>query len=629
MDIKKISFKGEELVDCLLSVSTQHFAILDQNGRFHEANEAFCRLTGRKILSLKKHTLFDLIPEEDVPVVRGALDAPGSAPFCELEFHIRSADGKKTPVLANLCLHDTEEGTFICLFCKEKPIDPERLELFNLQAESLASSSNAVVITDAAGEIVWANRAFSKVTGYSFDEAVGRQPGEVLKSGKHPKSFYADMWETIRRGETWQGEIFNRRKNGELYPEEMTITPLFNEQGRITHYIAIKQDISEKKTLQEMFLRAQRLESVGTLASGVAHDLNNVLSPIVMSADLLMVQSTDPHTREMLLMIKDSAKRGADIIRQLLTFVRGEDEELVELQVRHLLKDLVKVFRETFPRYIQIEDRIASDIRPVKGNATNLTQVFTNLMINARDAMPAGGLLQLRVENACLNEKQAAEIPEGRAGDFVRISVTDEGTGIAEEDMNAIFQSFYTTKEKGQGTGLGLPTALSIVRKHQGMFRVSSELGRGTCFDVYIPVFDGESSLNVKTPEEDIPYGTGEKILVIDDEKSIGYMLKGTLKSLNYEVYTTTGGKEGIDWYKENREECDLILLDMMMPEMDGVDVYKALQAVDPDAKILIMSGMVSDDKLKQTGADLNKSFISKPFAIADLARKVNQLISG
>ncbi|MDF3130030.1 PAS domain-containing protein [Kiritimatiellaeota bacterium B1221] len=627
MDFNQISIKGEEMLTCLLSVTSENFLVMDMDGKLQEVNHAFCKFAGRPREDFISKSLFDLEPNPSDPVLKKHWAEICASKTYTTEFKFLLPNGVRHNMTGNFCVHTFDEGGLIFLFCKEIAVDPEKLNLLNLQTEALASTANAVVITDDHGLIVWANRAFSRYTGYSMEEAVGSAPGVLLKSGKHPVSFYTEMWETIRRGDIWQGELINRRKDGSLYPEEMTITPLFNEEGEITHYIAIKQDVSEKKNLQEMFLRAQRLESVGTLASGVAHDLNNVLSPIVMSADLLMVQTKDQHTNEMLLMIKDSAKRGADIIRQLLTFVRGEDEELVEMQVRHLLKELVKVFRETFPRYITIEDRIAVDLHPIKGNATNLHQVFTNLMINARDAMPKGGNLLLKVENVTLDEAQAREIEGARAGMFVRVRVEDEGTGIPIEMQQDIFESFFTTKGKGEGTGLGLPTSVTILKKHHGFLTLHSEVGRGSTFDVYLPVFDGVFDDTSFVPEEELVYGNGESILVIDDEESIGFMLKGTLKSLNYNVKITNGGRKGLEWWMENREACKLILLDMMMPEMDGAEVYKHLKEQNCQSKILIMSGMVSEEKLMETGVDLKNAFITKPFAIVDLAKKIRNLL--
>lgn len=620
------SLKGEDVLRCLLQSSLEGFVVLDMSGNFYAANEIFCQLTGYDQAYLKSHTFTALLDaasrEAFMEEWAAVLVSKRTESVCQLQ----TASGRRINLQMNLLYHEMEHGSFICVFCKENTSQIQEQRLLKLQNQALAATANAVVITDAKGEIVWVNRAFSKYTGYSLDEAVGGQPGMLLKSGKHDAAFYRDMWDTIRRGDIWKGEIINRRKDGTLYPEEMTVTPMFDESGTITHYIAIKQDVSEKKNLQEMFLRAQRLESLGTLASGIAHDLNNVLAPIVMSTDLLMVENEHPHTREMLQMIKESARRGADIIRQLLTFVRGDAEEMIELQIRHLLKEMVKVCRETFPRYIKIEDRIFPNLKPVLGDATRLHQVFTNLMINARDAMPAGGDLLIQAENVSISEAEAKADPRVKAGEYVRVRVKDQGTGIPPDLQDKIFSSFFTTKSKGQGTGLGLPTALGIVQKHRGFLLLESEIGNGSSFDVYLPVFAGASK-KANPSSEELYYGNGEQLLVIDDEESIGYMLKGTLKSLNYEVKVTRGGKEGLDWWKHNREHCDLILLDMMMPEMDGVAVYRTLKDENCQAQILVMSGMVSEEKLDETGLNVDTSFIAKPFTILELARKIHHLL--
>lgn len=620
------NLKGENILRCLLSASVEGFLVLDPQGKFYECNDVFCRLTGYGREFLLANRIDSLLDDARVQEFRAAWEGVLGGTVLTTTCFIRSASNRLVKMQMNFMHHEMDDHRFVCVFCKEETTFAEDQQLMKLQNNALAATANAVVITDAEGAIVWVNRAFSKYTGYALEEAVGGQPGSLLKSGKHDAAFYSNMWETIRRGDIWQGEIINRRKDGTLYPEEMTITPMFNEVGVITHYIAIKQDVSEKKNLQEMFLRAQRLESLGTLASGIAHDLNNVLSPIVMSADLLMVQIDDVRKREMLQMIKESAKRGANIIRQLLTFVRGDAEEMIELQIRHLLKEMIKIYRETFPRYITIEDRVSPNLKPVMGDATRLHQVFTNLMINARDAMPAGGNLLISADNISISSDDVVVNPKLIPGNFVRVRIKDEGTGIPADMQEKVFGTFFTTKAQGQGTGLGLPTSLGIIKKHHGLLLLESEVGKGTTFDVYIPVYAGEASQN-SVLKEDVPYGNGEQLLVIDDEESIGFMLRGTLTSLNYDVKVTKGGVEGLEWWKQNRTQCHLILLDMMMPGMDGAAVCRELKKENCQSEILIMSGMVSEETLSNTGIDMTTSFIAKPFSILELAKKIHHLL--
>jgi len=622
MDLNKKSFRGEEYPNFLLTLTTEGFMILDREASFVEANQAFQSWMGYDHDSLRKRKLVDLVPEASHETfflfwAKVLEDHKGSS-----EFTVLTASGKELLLEMNF-FHPSSSEELVCVFCKEISFRTDEKRLNQLKMQALATTANAVVITDAEGKIVWVNRAFSKHSGYSLDEALGEQPGRLVKSGKHSKSFYDEMWQTIQRGETWQGDILNRRKDGMIYPAEMTITPMFDELGLISNYIAMEQDVSEKKNLQEMLLRSQRLESIGNLASGVAHDLNNVLSPIVMSSDLLMIQTQDSYTSEMLQIVKDSAKRGAEIVRQLLNFARGESDEMLEIQIRHLLKQVIKVYRETFPRYITIEDRISADLHPIKGVSNHLHQVFTNLMINARDAMPEGGDLLLEAQNVHLDVTQATEIRGAHPGHFVRIRVKDTGTGIPPEIQDKIFKSFFTTKEIDKGTGLGLPTSKKIVEEHKGFIHFESTVGMGASFDVYLPVFEGVFLGQQPEEIEKIPLGKKEKLLVVDDEESIGFMLLGTLQALNYEVKVVKGGQEGLNWWRENREDCDLILLDMMMPGLDGADVMEELKQENCETQILIMSGMVSEEKLLGTGIDLSKSFIAKPFTILDLAKKI------
>jgi len=615
----------DALLNSFIKTSHEGFCSCDRSGQLVKVNEGAAAMLGYTPEDLEGRLLADLEVEQETFQLRSIWPEVLKKEGKQLVLPCSRKDGSVCHVHFTFTFCPVSEGK-ICVFMHDVSELEKSLTLMRLQTEALAAAANAVAITDAEGVVVWVNRAFSRFTGYTPDEAVGGRPGDLLKSGRHDESFYRKMWETIKRGEVWRGEIINRRKNGSLYSEEMTITPLCDPEGVITHYIAIKQDLTEQKKMEQMFLRSQRMESIGTLASGIAHDLNNVLSPIVMSVDLMMLQAEDDRTREMLSMIKEGAKRGADITRQLLNFARGESGELVELQLRPLLKQMVKVYRETFPKTIEINESLADDLRPVKGEATQIHQILTNLLINARDAMPKGGLLNLNAENITLDARKADEIPGAGPGSFVRIRVKDNGTGMSPEIQSKIYDSFFTTKPVGQGTGLGLSTSLTILKVHNGFMTCDSMPGKGTTFDVYIPVFRGENSDSEDEEEPEVPMGAGEHILVVDDEESIGFMLKGTLRSLGYRVNIVTSGPAALKWLESN-PYCDLVLLDMMMPKMDGAEVLRRLKASECKAKVLLMSGMVAEDLLHSTGVDLEESFLAKPFNIMDLGVKLRALL--
>ncbi len=493
-----------------------------------------------------------------------------------------------------------------------------------LKSNALSAAANAVVITDAEGSIEWANRAFSLNSGYTPEEALGRKPGDLLKSGKHPPEFYRDMWETITRGEVWDGEITNKRKDGTLYQERMTITPIFTPAGMITHYIAIKQDITQEKALETLYLRAQRLESIGTLAGGIAHDLNNILAPILMSGDLLLNETLQPDQRKMVELIQQSAKRGADVVRQVLAFARGEDGNRSEIQLRHLILDRCKVSRQTFPKNIQIDENIPRDLWPVFADPTQIHQVLMNLMLNARDAMPQGGTLSISARNHTVERDNLCLKNEMAPGPCVIISVSDTGTGIDPAILERIFDPFFTTKPTGKGSGLGLSSAMGIVRGHKGALRVESAPGEGSTFHLYLPADMKKQSEQAHPELPSLPVGHQEPILVVDDEDSIRWMIRNTLQSLGYRVELACNGLEALEKIQARTQDpYRLILLDLMMPVMDGPALVTTLKKSAPDLPVIVMSGMLPENSPEPLPEIVRLPFLQKPFSIESLATLV------
>lgn len=498
-----------------------------------------------------------------------------------------------------------------------------------LKSNALSAAANAVVITDRNGVIEWANKAFTLYTGYTPDEAYGKKPGELLKSGQHPPEFYETMWATITRGEVWNEEIINRRKDGSTYHEQMTITPIFAPSGVITHFIAIKQDITKQKTLEKMYLRAQRLESIGTLAGGIAHDLNNILSPILMSGDLLLAETLPPDQARMVELILECARRGADVVRQVLAFARGEDGNRSEIQLRHLIADLINVSRETFPKTILIEESLPRDLWTVSADPTQIHQVLMNLMINARDAMPDGGTLTIAVSNQTLTATDPLLSSELRPGPHVIIRVTDTGTGIDPDILDNIFDPFFTTKAPGKGSGLGLSSAMGILRGHKGTLLVESTPGKTTTFTCILPA--KPAAPQPAPPQElpQLPRGQGQRILAVDDEDSIRWMIRNTLQSLGYSVDLAKNGLEAIEKLTQpGAQPVDLLILDMMMPGMDGRQTLLALKDTHPALPVLLISGMLPEGTNERTDPLLTPHpFLPKPFSIEALAQLVAQIL--
>jgi len=487
------------------------------------------------------------------------------------------------------------------------------------------AAANEVVITDRAGLILWVNPAFTKTTGYSLEEAVG-QNSRILKSGKHDREFYHQLWTTILRGEVWRGEMVNRRKDGSLFTEEAIITPVQDERGAITHFVAIKQEITEKKLLEAKFLRAQRLEGLGALAGGVAHDLNNVLAPILMAAEILQTQATDPRTRDLLAMIEHNSQRGAGMIRQILAFARGSSGDKVALQVKHLLKDISKMMKDTFPPGIRTELRLDDELSLVQGEPTELYQVLLNLCVNARDAMPGGGSITLSAQNIRLDETYAHLSREAPPGQYVVLTVVDTGSGIPPEIQEKIFDAFFTTKEPGKGTGLGLATVKDIVTGHGGFIHLYSEVGAGTQFKIYLPAFRGEEVAD-DTTLLTLPTGHGELILVADDEAAVREIVKATLEANGYRVVLAEDGTRAVARFVEHLKDVELLLTDIQMPHMDGMATIRALRNIRPDLRVIAVSGLTAHQQaLKVTGLNV-QGFIAKPFTAASLLLALDEAL--
>jgi PAS domain S-box-containing protein len=388
-------------------------------------------------------------------------------------------------------------------------------------------------------------------------------------------------------------------------------------QGNPRRMTGTHRDISDKKQLEAQFLRAQRLESLGILASGIAHDLNNILTPILATAQLLPLKTPklDAQTQHLLEMLQDSARRGSDLVQQILAFVRGGDGKRISLRINHILRDIRQIIIRTFPKSITLEVEASCDLQSISADVTQLHQVFMNLCVNARDAMPNGGTLCLRAENRILDTAFAQLYLDAQPGPYVVVTVSDTGTGMSPEVLEHIFDPFFTTKEAGKGTGLGLSTVAGIVKNHSGFVLVESEVGKGTQFQVFLPATDTLDLL--PSINSEMPKGQGELILVVDDEIAIREVMKATLSDLNYRVMAVADGLEAINYVAQSPNEIAVVLMDIMMPSMSGLTAIRTLRRLQPQLKIIAISGLASNQVLaKAADAD---AFLLKPFTLQDL----------
>ena len=409
---------------------------------------------------------------------------------------------------------------------------------------------------------------------------------------------------------------------------DTVITPLLDEQGEVQALIGIARDITQRKLMDEHFLRNQRLETIGSLAGGIAHDLNNVLGPVLMSASMLGCENLPPETfRELIAIIQEAAQRGVDIVSQLLTFARGSQGECRVLDPRILISQVERIFKETLPKTIHFDVSLPEKLWNVMGDLTQLHRVFVNLCVNARDAMPEGGTLSLSAKNFKVCKKFASKIPSAKTGRYVRINVTDTGIGIPREILAKIFDPFFTTKASGKGTGLGLSTVLGIVKSHGGFVTIASKIRKGSTFSIYLP----STTENPKPakPQDDspVPPGKGEVILVVDDEASICKMARTILTSTGYKIITASDGKEALDLFKKHDGAIHAVLTDLAMPAMDGVALTRALRELSPSLPVIASTGQSAELRYKEMRHLNVRSFLSKPYSAQQLLAVVHHAL--
>ncbi|HYE88628.1 MAG TPA: ATP-binding protein, partial [Vicinamibacterales bacterium] len=399
--------------------------------------------------------------------------------------------------------------------------------------------------------------------------------------------------------------------------------------GNARSILSINTDVTDRRQLEQQFYRAQRLDSIGTLAGGIAHDLNNVLSPIVMGVALLRERVTDDDGRELVETISASAQRGAEMVAQVLSFARGQEGRRIEIRPADLIGDVVRIARDTLPKNIEIITHVDPLLPAIEGDPTQCHQVLLNLCVNARDAMPNGGQLKFLASRETIGTHQGALSGDLAPGDYVVIRVEDTGVGIDESLLEKIFDPFFTTKEAGKGTGLGLSTSLTIVRNHGGYIRVSSELDRGSRFDVYLPVAPPLAGASAIGSSATVPRGTGQTILVVDDEESVRRVVRSTLEKAGYKVLQAANGKEALTIYSETGASISAVIIDMTMPVLGGLPTMRELVKMNPAVRIIAASGIHDNETTAKSVGDQVLDFLGKPFTADRLLRAVARAVSG
>ncbi|ODH01170.1 hybrid sensor histidine kinase/response regulator [Nostoc sp. KVJ20] len=493
------------------------------------------------------------------------------------------------------------------------------------QAALLDVTTDAICVRDLNNQIIFWNQGAETLYGWKATEAWGKNASELLYDEPSPE-IEAALLQTLSKGK-WQGELTKLTKIDKEILVASRWSLVCDEQGKPKSILTVDTDITEKKHLEAQLFRAQRLESIGTLASGIAHDLNNILTPILAGAQLLPLKfpDADERTRHLLEILEINARRGADLVKQVLSFARGVEGKRITLQLKHIIVEVGKILKETFPKSIEISTDIPQDLWMVSGDSTQLHQVLMNLCVNARDAMANGGTLSISAENLLIDENYARMNLEAKEGPYIVITVSDTGVGIPREILDRIFEPFFTTKDVGQGTGLGLSTVLGIIKSHGGFVNVYSEPGSGTSFKVYLPAVGGMETLS---PENLPPQtGHGELILVVDDEVAIQEITKTSLETHNYKTLIASDGIEAIAIYAQNRDKISAVLMDIMLPSLDGLTAIRTLRKINPQVKIIASSGLMSDNKLSVIAAIGVNTFLSKPYTVNELLLSLQKVL--
>ncbi len=493
------------------------------------------------------------------------------------------------------------------------------------QADILNKARDAIIEFDLAHRVTYWNHAAERIFGWSAAE-IGEKRGAGAASASAGDPL-APLCAALRQGEEWHGEIQIQNREGRPLVIECRASRVVGPSGEARGWLVIGTDITDRKRVEEQFLRAQRLESIGMLAAGIAHDLNNVLAPMLLAAPMLRDHLTEPTDLSVIDALEKSAERGSLLVKQILSFAHGAEGAHSIIQVKHLLRDLVGFMEQTFTKAIAIEEQIPRDLWTINANPTQIHQVLLNLCVNARDAMPHGGRLILAAENQVLDEVSATAIEGGRAGSFLVLRVEDTGTGMPPEVLARIWEPFYTTKGVGKGTGLGLSTVRGIVANHSGFMSVESVIGRGTVFRVYLPAADPHVAVAAPLATEALPPpGRGELILVVDDEVNVRQMTSTLLARHGYRVLTASDGSEAVALFASRVKQIDLVITDYGMPHLDGAALSAVLRRLRPDIRILMSSGLAGD---AHDGPVLGSKapFLLKPFRSETLLIAVDRLL--
>ena len=603
-------------------------AVLDLQGRRIFNSPSYCHLLSDPEALVGTDSFAQVHPEDRERIRKLFADTVATGRGHRAEYRFLRPDGSTRQVESQGSVIRDRDGriTNVVVVSRDVTDREHTQQLIREQAALLDQAPDAIFVRDLALKITYWNKGAERLYGWTSTEAIGRRAHELLgKPGSHDSP---EAWQALFEHGDWIGELSQVTQTGREIIVSAHRTLLRDSSGNPVAIFSINTDITEKKQFEAQFLRSQRLENIGALAGGIAHDLNNVLAPVMMLTDLLREELKDENSRRMLDTVRASARRGSDLVKQILQFARGSGDEPFTLHLKHVIKETGALVRETFPRSIRLSIQIDEDLRLVSGDATKLHQVLLNLCLNARDAMPEGGQLAIKAANILLDRKVFPTQPQPISGAFVLLAVSDTGTGIPTHLLDRIFQPFFTTKTHNTGSGLGLSTVANIVRAHSGFIEVFSELEKGTTFEIYLPAAAEMEAVALSSPPKPPPVGRGEWVLLVDDERAILRMTNALLEACQYHVLSAQNGADALALFQQHKHIIDVVVTDLMMPIMDGPEFIQEIRRSSPEMKIIGMSGLAAENKLAEAVESNVQFLLRKPYTAAEMLVALRQTLS-